>query len=665
MKRAKQRLELTWYNKDLALIPTAEGRYGYTWVSPADPRYCQTRPLVMDEYVSGTQTEKVAGRAYSERADREPQTDNLMVLGESGDVLEALTRIPELKNKYAGQVKCIYIDPPFNTGEMFPDYEDNLEHSVWLGMMRDRLMHMRRLLSDDGSIWVHLDEAESHRMRVLLDEIFGAGNFVAEVAWQKTYAPDNRAVFTQAQDSIMVYAKRSDGFKGARNLLPRSDSQNALYQDFDGDPRGPWKPGDFTAQYNPAENPREDQIYTLVTPAGNEFDPPAGRCWLYTQERYEELLADNRVYFGPNGQGRPAYKRFLSEVMQGRVPVSWWPYTEVGHNQDGKKEIKALIQGEPFGTPKPERLLERIIHIATEPGDIVLDVFAGSGTTAAVAHKMGRRWVACELVQDTFERFTRPRLELVVNGQDLGGVSVTKRRTSVGLLPEGLEPEAAADFQSSLTKVSDHLEQLEEGGIQVDLVKKLRALLRAEGKRDESKLSSEDRQGLDRALLRLSKTLDTKVDLLPEAKSRLRSATRTRMETLINWRGGGGFQVAHLAPPCFDYDSDLGIVTLTEAADDLETLAASVAATLKFRMTPDHRVFHAVQGRMRLFVTRTPLTPEFIREVASHLDVGEGLTIASTVVLDGAGQAAREAARGSRVIHIPHDLFLVDTEATR
>ena len=176
---SKQRLELTWYNKDMAIIPTETGQYGYTWVQPSDPRYCETHTLVYDEYVQGVQTPKSDAYTYSERADLEPQNDNLLILGESGDVLEALTRVPELADKYNGKVKLVYIDPPFNTSQTFSSYEDNLEHSIWLTMMRDRLLHLKRLLSNDGSIWVHLDDVEVHRMRMLLDEVFGTSCFVS------------------------------------------------------------------------------------------------------------------------------------------------------------------------------------------------------------------------------------------------------------------------------------------------------------------------------------------------------------------------------------------------------------------------------------------------------------------------------------------------------
>lgn len=208
----QQRLQLTWYNKDKVLIPTETGKYGYKWVEPSDPRYCETHTLVMDEYVQGEQSHKSEEYQYSEYADLEPQTDNLLVHGESGDVLEALTRVPELAEKYVGNVKLVYIDPPFNTAQTFASYEDNLEHSIWLTMMRDRLLHLKRLLSDDGSIWVHLDTVENHRMRMLLDEVFGASNFVAEIVWGKADTSRNDAKqFSEDQDYIMSILKLKGG----------------------------------------------------------------------------------------------------------------------------------------------------------------------------------------------------------------------------------------------------------------------------------------------------------------------------------------------------------------------------------------------------------------------------------------------------------------------
>lgn len=241
---AQQRLQLTWYNKDKALIPTETGKYGYRWVEPSDPRYCETHTLVMDEYIQGEQAPKSEEYQYSEYADLEPQTDNLLIHGESGDVLEALTRVPELAEKYVGNVKLVYIDPPFNTAQTFDSYEDNLEHSIWLTMMRDRLFNMKRLLSDDGTIWVHLDEKEVHRMRVLLDEVFGASNFIAEMVWQrKTSSQSDTSHISLDTDFIMVYGKIKESV--SFNGLPRTAASEKAYSNPDNDPRGPWRESDY------------------------------------------------------------------------------------------------------------------------------------------------------------------------------------------------------------------------------------------------------------------------------------------------------------------------------------------------------------------------------------------------------------------------------------
>ena len=310
----KQLLELTWFNKDKALIPSEEGRYAYEWVDPKDPRYCETRALVVDEVVTGKQSPKDNDTQYSERADLDPTEDNLLILGESGDVLEALTRVPELREKYLRNVKCIYIDPPFNTAQTFANYEDNLEHSVWLTMMRDRLIHLRKLLSDDGSIWVHLDDVENHRMRVLMDEVFGSRNFVAEVAWEKVMAPKNSAKYLSVdQDVILLYAKSRDSW--TPNELPRTAKMNSMYSNRDNDPRGPWQSDNFTAS-----KPYSLGIYPIETPGGRVIEgPPPGRFWRSSLATLKEMDADNRIWWGPNGTSTPRVKRFLSEV-KGAVP---------------------------------------------------------------------------------------------------------------------------------------------------------------------------------------------------------------------------------------------------------------------------------------------------------------------------------------------------------
>ena len=599
----KQRLELTWYNKDQALIPTEQGKYGYTWVEPTDPRYCQTHFLEYGDTVRGEQHPKEEGRTYSERADFTPTDDNLLILGESGDVLETLTRVPELTDKYVGKVKCIYIDPPFNTAQTFANYEDNLEHSVWLTMMRDRLLHLKKLLSNDGSIWVHLDDVENHRMRLLMDEVFGAENFVAEVVWQKTYSPKNSAKYLSIEhDVVILYAKNKSIWRP--NELPRTAESDAAYRNPDGDPRGPWKPGDFSAN-----KPYSKGIYSITTPSGRVIPgPPTGRYWRSSLETLQKLDADNRIWWGHDGNNSPAPKRYLSEV-RGAVPQTVWTYQQVGHNQTAKNEIQSLFPGQnPFATPKPERLLERIIHIATNPGDIVLDCFAGSGTTAAVAQKMGRRWVTCELNEDTFNRFTRSRLEKVVRGEDLGGITVTKGErvdASADGLPEGLSAEDAQKLTSLLNKAVKDEQELKKSA-------DLRAV---------------------KQLVKTKKSPDT-----------------------INWRGGGGFTVARLSRDCFDVDEDTGLVVLTEDAT-ARNLSAAVAAHLRFRMTPDNPVFPAKREKMNLFVTRQPLTQEFIDELVYYVPDGEAVTVAATSADSDLGRYLHESCPGSRIIHLPDGLF--------
>jgi len=715
VSNGQQRLELSWCNKDQALIPTETGRYGYTWVDPRDPRYCETRTLVMDEYVEGEQAPKEERVIYSERADLEPTTDNLLVLGESGDVLEALTRVPELRQRYVGKVKCIYIDPPFNTGAIFGDsYEDNLEHSVWLTMMRDRLFHLRRLLRKDGTIWVHLDDSEIHRMRLLLDEIFGPGRFLGSVVWQKADGPRNDLPnFSVDHDTILVYGATDAARLQQQN---RDETLNAIYTSVDGDERS-WYDGDPTA---PSAHRNQTWVYAIQNPqTGDLMYPAVGRCWGAKQETVFAALSeyakfrlevieddDERAHicgvptpevrkgipailldepldeaaehvaqrkrqgvwpeFILRAKGTLGYKRIQPDA--GTNVRTLWLNSEVGHNRQAKSEIKNLFPGEsPFATPKPEALIAKIILAATEPGDIVFDCFAGSGTTPAVAHKLGRRWVACELKEDNFVRYARPRLEMVTAGVDRGGISVTERETEErmppqgSLLPEGISsPLEAWSIDRGFDKAARTLEA------RFDLLKMIQATVRRDKRGQDSVLTEEEGKQLLSLLGRLPREEVREVDFLPLVKRSVVSQIKTeRMPDEVHWRGGGGFRVAHLAPACFDYDPDLGIVTMTEAARDPATLMASVAAHLGFRLTPEHRYFHGIRGLMQLYVTRDPLTPEYVTSLAAHLGDGESLTIASTVVLDGTAEALRKARRGSRVAHIPSDLFAFQTKGKR
>lgn len=336
---------------------------------------------------------------------------NMMIHGDN------LLALKSLEQDYAGCVKCIYIDPPYNTGNAFTHYDDGLEHSIWLSLMRERLVMLQRLLQPEGTIWISIDADESHYLKVLCDEIFGRRNFVDEVIWQRSYSPINlKKTLSRCHDTILVYTKdRTENFE--LNRLPRSVEANDRYKNPDNDPRGIWKAGDLSV--GPAV---QENIYPITTPSGRVCYPPEGYSWRLNKERFNEYVADNRIWFGPDGNNVPAIKRFLTEVKDGIVAMTFWPYQEVGHNQDAKKEIKAFDFDSIFDTPKPERLIERILTLGSNKGDLVLDSFLGSGTTAAVAHKMGRRWIGVELGDHAYTHCA-VRLQKVVDGTDQGGIS--------------------------------------------------------------------------------------------------------------------------------------------------------------------------------------------------------------------------------------------------
>lgn len=335
-------------------------------------------------------------------------TDNLLIQGDNLEALKALLPF------YRGQVKCIFIDPPYNTKSAFEHYDDNLEHAQWLSMMLPRLQLLRELLSEDGSIWVTIDDNEGHYLKVLMDEVFGRGNFVANVLWQKRTSPDARIQLGAAHDHVMVFSKQLK--KAAFNPLKVSSEQAKNFKNPDNDSRGAWSSTDFTAQ-----GWRPNQMYEIVTPNGTRYTPPAGRCWGNVEPAFMQLLAEKRMWFGKDGGGRPRVKNYLSE-NEGISSWSWWGNEDVGHNQESKKEINELFGADnAFDTPKPERLLQRILHIATNPGDLVLDSFLGSGTTTAVAHKMGRRWIGIEMGEHAATHCL-PRLQQVIDGEQ-GGIS--------------------------------------------------------------------------------------------------------------------------------------------------------------------------------------------------------------------------------------------------
>ncbi|MDR0628473.1 MAG: site-specific DNA-methyltransferase [Treponema sp.] len=336
-------------------------------------------------------------------------TGNSIVKGDNLEALKALLPF------YAGQVKCIYIDPPYNTGSAFEHYDDNMEHTIWLSMMYPRLELLKQFLREDGAIFIQLDDNEQAYTKVVCDEIFGRNNFVANIIWQKKYSPQNDAKWlSDNHDFIVLYARNKELWRP--NLLPRTEAMNARYKNHDNDHRGVWKSGDLSVKtYN------ESTDYPITTPSGRIVNPPAGYCWRVSKTKLQEMIADNRIWFGPKGNSVPSIKRFLSDVKQGATSLTIWLYQEVGHNQDAKKEIKALIPDDVFSTPKPERLIQRILTLATAPGDYVLDSFLGSGTTAAVAHKMGRRYIGVEMGEQA-KTHCVARLKKVIEGE-AGGIS--------------------------------------------------------------------------------------------------------------------------------------------------------------------------------------------------------------------------------------------------
>ncbi|MBU4184772.1 MAG: site-specific DNA-methyltransferase [Proteobacteria bacterium] len=371
----RQKLELTWIGKD-------------------DQPKLEPRILIEDP-------EKSYGDKNSE---------NMLIFGDN------LLALKALEQDFAGKVMCISIDPPYNTGNAFEHYDDGLEHSLWLSLMKPHLELLRALLSDNGSLWISIDDDESHYLKVLCDEIFGRRNFVANVIWHKKHTRANDAKWlSDNHDHILIYAKNKENWRP--NMLPRTEDMDSKFKNPDQDPRGSW-----SSQPIQVKTPSESCIYEIENPAGKKIWPPKGRSWQFQKKRYLELVADNRIWFGKNGTNVPRIKKFLSEVQDGLVATTIWPHHEVGHNQEAKAEMKQLFPDTFFDTPKPERLIQRILILASNHGDLVLDSFLGSGTTAAVAHKMGRKWIGIELGEHCHTHCL-PRLKQVCDGTDQGGIS--------------------------------------------------------------------------------------------------------------------------------------------------------------------------------------------------------------------------------------------------
>ena len=384
-------------------------RLELTWIGKENRPKLEPRILIEDP-------EKSYHAAH--RVSENDIFDNRLIFGDN------LLALKALEQEFAGKVRCVFIDPPYNTGSAFAHYEDGIEHSLWLSLMRDRLEILRRLLSEDGSLWITIDDNECHYLKVLCDDVFGRGHFVANVIWQKKYAPANDALWlSDSHDHVLVYAKNKPLWRPFK--LPRSERSNTAYKNPDDDPRGPWKAGDYTC--NKSVDERPNLYYAITHPVtGEEVWPKRTSVWRYNQDTHQKHLANKLIWWGRNRRNRvPAYKRFLSMVGDdGTVPQTVWLWKDVGHTQDGKKEAIALMPDNPFATPKPEALLSHILTLATKEGDLVLDSFAGSGTAGAVAHKMERKWIMVEL-EDTCHTHIIPRMKKVIDGTDPGGVTET------------------------------------------------------------------------------------------------------------------------------------------------------------------------------------------------------------------------------------------------
>jgi adenine-specific DNA-methyltransferase len=577
------RLELTWTNKHKALLSDDAGNY--QWVPPSDYRVAEVRLL------------RDAGRVGEVGPEKKRAQDNLLIRGDALNALTSLARLPEFKNELVGKVKLAYIDPPFNTQQSFLHYDDALEHSVWLTMMRDRLEQIKTLLDPErGSVWVHCDDSEMPYCRILMDEVFDRENFVAVVIWEKADSARNDATtLSTDHDYILIYAKSKDRWRP--NRMARTAEMDAIYSSADGDGQL-WFDDNPTA---PGARTHQGMVYAVQSPFTGKLQYPArGRCWFADQDRMLAALnewapyerrdigdADERarrcgvseddvregvqalmvavpleqaqesaqsrydlgnwpeLIFRSKGRGGIGRKRYQPET--GAAPRTLWLNAEVGHNRTAKAEIKALFpEAVPFATPKPERLLRKIVEIATDPGDLVLDCFLGSGTTAAVAHKMGRRWLGIEFSRETLDTFTAPRLKKVVEGSDLGGLT-----------------------------------------------------------------------------------------------------------NAVGWEGGGGFRILDVAPSMFEEYGRRVLLAEWAIGGDL---AEATAAQLGFAWEPD-APFSGRKGRMRLAVIDGLINPEIAQLVVGALPPDEKLTLCGTAIDERASESLQSLRPGSRVRKIPQSIL--------
>ena len=354
---------------------------------------------------------RIAKKSFLEKKISNPR---VLILGDNQKVLK------DIKDTYEHQVSLIYINPPYNRGDDFKFYKDTKNHDEWLEGMRTTILELRKFLSAVGSIWISIDDSEMAYLKVCCDEIFGRENFVSTIVWQKRNTRENRKIFSNNHEYVLVYANDINKFKKKRNLLPATQKLLDRYKNPDNDTRGSWQSVTLSVQ---AGHAVKSQFYTIVSPTGKKHKPPKGRCWIYNEERMQEEIKNNNIWFGSDGNGVPRLKKIMDVSKLGVVPETLWNVEFAGSTKEAKQELLALeiYDEDVFDTPKPEQLIYRIMQIATNENDLVLDCFMGSGTTAAVAHKFGRNYIGIELNKKVY-KYASERLKKVCNGES-GGIS--------------------------------------------------------------------------------------------------------------------------------------------------------------------------------------------------------------------------------------------------
>lgn len=385
------------------------------------------------------------GKAYSvsfqavKSLASDSETTNAIIQGDNIAALDLL------KLRYAEAFRCAYIDPPYNNQERYNHYHDTQDHEAWLADIVSCVKRIKPLLRGDGSLWISIDDRQVHYLKVALDDIFGRENFVTTIVWEQRTTRENRKVFSNNHEYILVYARNIRIFKDKRGLLDWDEEVLSRFKNPDNDPRGPWQSVSANVQ---AGHATKSQFYDIIGPSGKRHKPPKGRCWVYNEQKMLQEVASNNVWFGKKGNGVPRLKRFLKDARRGFTPQTLWRASEVGTNDHAKKHLLQLFPRHTvFDTPKPEALIRRVLSIASEPGDLVLDAYLGSGTTAAVAHKMGRQYVGIER-GDHAATHCVERIRKVIAGEK-GGVSA-----EVGWTGGGACNFYKLDRQEDRTKIS-------------------------------------------------------------------------------------------------------------------------------------------------------------------------------------------------------------------